>query len=151
MLAVLIVYSIPVFLLRKAGAAVILVATAATLAIGFVCANVVLAAGWSILHGAMSQGAFYVLYAVAAVAPPATGYLAGVAARDHRARKVPRDAAGRSYRNCPDCGCSLERSADDSTTSTYTVVECPIHGPFYFSASTPLTLGRPPDGTQPRD
>ena len=144
MLAVLIVYLIPVFLLRKAGAAVIFVAIAVTLATGFVCFNVFVAAGWSALHGGLSEGAFYVLYAVAALAPPALGFLAGVTTRRRRGRKVPPDAMGRSYANCPDCGCAMERLADDSATPSYTVVECPIHGPFYFSATTPLTLGRPP-------
>ena len=71
MLAFLLIYSIPVFLLRKHGAAVIFVATVVTLATGFVCSNVLVAAGWSTLHGALSEGAFYVLYAVAAVGPPA--------------------------------------------------------------------------------
>ena len=71
MLAFLLIYSIPVFLLRKHGAAVIFVATVVTLATGFVCSNVLAAAGWSTLHGALSEGAFYVLYAVAAVGPPA--------------------------------------------------------------------------------
>jgi hypothetical protein len=146
LLALLIVYSIPVFLLRKSGAAVIFVATAVTLATGFVCFNVVVAAGWSVLHGALSEGAFYVLYAVVAVAPPALGFLAGVATRHRLGRRVPPDAMGRSYPSCPYCGCSMRRLADDSATPTYTVAECPIHGPFYFSASTPLTLGRPPHG-----
>ncbi len=144
MLAVLIVYLIPVFLLRKAGAAAILVATAVTLATGFVCFNVLVAAGWSVLHGALSERAFYLLYAVVAVAPPSLGFLAGVATRHRLGRKVLPDAMGRSYPNCPGCGCSMERLANDSATPTYTVVECPIHGPFYFNASTPLTLGRPP-------
>jgi hypothetical protein len=147
----IIVYSIPVFLLRKSHAAVIFVATAATLATGFVCFNVVVAAGWSVLHGGLSEGAFYVLYAVVAVAPPALGFLAGVATRHRLSRRVPPDQMGRSYSTCPDCGSSLKRLADDSATPTYAVVECPIHGPYYFSASTPLTLGRPPHGQHTRD
>ena len=146
MLALLIVYLIPVFLLRKSGVAVVLLAVAVTLGTGFVCFNVLVAAGWSMLHGALSEGAFYVLYAVAAVAPPALGFLAGVATRHRLGRKVPPDALANSYPDCPHCSCSLERLADDSGTPTYTIVECPIHGPFYFNASTALTLGRPPHG-----
>ena len=146
MLAFLIVYLIPVFLLRKSGVAVVLLAVAVTLGTGFVCFNVLVAAGWSMLHGALSEGAFYALYAVAALGPPVLGFLAGVTTRHRLGRKVSPDAMGQSYPNCPGCGCSMERLADDSATLTYTVVECPIHGPFYFSASTPLTLGRPPRG-----
>ena len=146
MLAVLLTYLIPVFLLRKDGARVIFVATAVTLTTGFVCSNVLVAAGWSTLHGALSEGAFYALYAIGTVGPPALGFLAGVAARHRLGRTVPPDAMGRSYPNCPGCGCSMKRLADDSATPTYTVVECPIHGPFHFSADTPLTLGRPPRG-----
>jgi len=112
----IIVYSIPVFLLRKSHAAVICVATAGTLATGFVCFNVVVAAGWSVLHGGLSEGAFYVLYAVVVVAPPALGFLAGVATRHRLGRRVPPDQTGRSYSTCPDCGCSMRRLADDSAT-----------------------------------
>lgn len=146
MIALLIFYLLPVFLLRKSGAAVIFVATAVTLATGFVCFNVLVAAGWSTLHGALSEGTFYVLYAVAAVGPPVLGFLAGLATRRRPGRNVQPDAMGQRYPNCPSCGCSMERLVDDSATLTYTVVECPIHGPFHFSATAPLTLGRPPRG-----
>ena len=89
MLALLMVYFLPVFLLRKAGAAVIFVAIAVTLVTGFIFFNVLVAAGWSALHGALSDGAFYVLYAVAALAPPTLGFLAGVTTRRRLGRKVP--------------------------------------------------------------
>jgi nitrite reductase/ring-hydroxylating ferredoxin subunit len=46
--------------------------------------------------------------------------------------------------NCPHCGCSMKPSAKYSDTPPYTVVECPIHGPFHFGPNTDLTLGRPP-------
>jgi hypothetical protein len=42
---------------RKSGATVILLAVAVTLAMGFVSYNVIVAAGWSSIHGGLSDGA----------------------------------------------------------------------------------------------
>ena len=90
------VYSIPVYLLRKSGGAVILVAVAVMAAAGFVGLNLVIAAGWSALHGALSEGAFYVLFVAAAVAPPAFGFLAGVLTRHRLGKTVTPSAIGPS-------------------------------------------------------
>jgi hypothetical protein len=87
LIGLILVYSIPVYLLRKSGGAVILVAVAVMVATGFVGFNLVIAAGWSALHGALSEGAFNVLIVVAAVAPPALGFFTGVLTR-HRLRKT---------------------------------------------------------------
>ena len=38
----------------------------------------------------------------------------------------------------------MKPSAEFSATPSYTVVECPIHGPFHFGPNSDLTLGRPP-------
>jgi hypothetical protein len=93
-IALLIVYLIPLFLLRKSGAAVILVALAVTLATGFFALNFLVAAGWSSLHGGLSNGAFYVLFVIAAVAPPTLGFLAGVLIRQRLGKQVAPDAIG---------------------------------------------------------
>ena len=65
------------WMLRKGGPIVMLVAVAVTLLAGFVGFNVLIAAGWSSIHGGLSDGAFYLLFLVALVAPPALGFLAG--------------------------------------------------------------------------
>ena len=67
--------------LRKGGPIVILVAVAVTLLIGFVSFSVLIAAGWSSIHGGLSDGAFNLLFLVALVAPPALGFLAGTMTR----------------------------------------------------------------------
>ena len=94
MITILIVYLIPLFLLRKSGAAAILAALAVTLATGFVAFNVLVAAGWSSLHGALSEGAFHVLFVIAAVAPPTLGFLAGILIRRRLGKQVAPDAIG---------------------------------------------------------
>ena len=74
---------------RKSGATVILVAVVVTLAAGFVSFNVLMAAGWSSIHGGLSDGAFYVLFFVALVAPLALGFLAGAVTRHWLGKGVP--------------------------------------------------------------
>jgi hypothetical protein len=76
---------------RKSGATVILVAVAVTLATGFVSFNVIIAAGWSSIHGGLSNGAFYILFFVALVAPPALGFLAGAVIRHRLGKKLAPD------------------------------------------------------------
>ena len=101
------------------------------------------AAMWSPVHGGISDEiTLNVLSLVAMVVPLVCGFLAGSAI--YRSR--PRRANGTSesiHLDCPHCGCSMKRSAKYSA-QPYTVVECPIHGPFHFSLNTDVTLGPPP-------
>ena len=100
------------------------------------------AATWSPIHGGISDEITLNVLSLVAIAVPAPcGLLAGWAIYRWR----PRRRATDSIRlNCPHCGCSMKPSAKYSATSPYTVVECPIHGPFHFGPDTDLTLGGPP-------
>jgi hypothetical protein len=133
------------------------------IAVGFVTAIpawfFLMAATWSSIHGGMSGMMLAVLSLVAMAVPLGCGFLAGRAmyrwwprrvraemthssstmSRDRRATSVPSTPL-----NCPHCACSMELPADCADTPPYTVVECPIHGPFHFGPGTALTLGRPP-------
>lgn len=45
--------------------------------------------------------------------------------------------------NCPVCGCRMDPPAGYVQTPPNYVAECPIHGPYHFSATKPLTPGMP--------
>jgi hypothetical protein len=94
LIGVVLIYAFLLWLGRKSGATVILVAVAVTLATGFVSFNVIVAAGWSSIHGALSEGAFYILFFVALVAPPALGFLAGAVTRQRLGEKAAPDMIG---------------------------------------------------------
>jgi len=103
------------------------------------------AAMWSPIHGGISDEiTLNVLSLVAVAIPPACGFLAGWAIYRWRPRRTAIQMTDSIPVNCPHCGCSMKPSARYSATPPYTVVECPIHGPFYFGPKTDLTLGRPP-------
>lgn len=103
-----------------------------------------LAATWSSIHGGMSGIILAVLSLVAMVVPPGCGFLAGWTIYRWRPRCRATQMTDSIRLSCPDCGCSMKPSARYSATLPYTVVECPIHGPFHFGPNTLLTLGRPP-------
>jgi hypothetical protein len=121
-----------------------------------------MAATWSSIHGGMSELVLVGLSLLAMVVPVGSGFMAGflvLRATAQRQRhqgmsKMP-DPPPRMVSveplpstpsprlNCPYCGCTMTRPADYADTPPYQVMECPIHGPFYFGPSTALTLGRP--------
>jgi len=103
------------------------------------------AAMWSPVHGGISDEiTLTVLSLVAMVVPLVCGFLAGSAIHRWRPRRRANGMIDSIRLDCPHCGCSMKRSAKYSATQPYTVVECPIHGPFHFSPSTALTLGPRP-------
>ena len=115
------------------------------------------AASWSSIHGGISGTKLAVLSLLAMAVPPGCGFLAGRAMhrwwprrRMHAMIDSPsstspdRHAMPRTRLNCPHCGCAMKYARDHSATPPYTVVECPIHGPFHFGPGTALVLGRPP-------
>ena len=103
-----------------------------------------LAATWSSIHGGMSETILAVLSLVAMVVPPGCGFLAGSAIYRWWPRRGTTQTTDSICLNCPDCGCSMKPSTKYSPTPRYTVLECPIHGPFHFGPHTNLTLGPPP-------
>ena len=99
------------------------------------------AAMWSPTHGGISDEITLNVLSLVALAVPATcGLLAGWAIYRWRPRRRTTDSI---HLNCPHCGCSMKPSEKYSATPPYTVVECPIHGQFYFGPNTDLTLGLP--------
>jgi hypothetical protein len=116
------------------------------------------AATWSSIHGGMSTTTLAVLSVVVIAVPLVCGFFAGRAVYRGWLRRGtteltdpssstssdPHATSMTSVRvNCPHCGCYMERLVDYSTPR-YTVVECPIHGPFHFGLGTALTLGPSP-------
>lgn len=129
---------------------------AASLATGIVVAAVtgvpsslfLMGATWSSIHGGMSGMAFAVVTLIAIAVPAASAFFAGRAVYQRWPQRGSTDATDSSSSmsirvNCPQCGCSMKHRPDYSATTLYTVVECPIHGPFHFGPNTALTLGRP--------
>ena len=117
-------------------------------------------AAWSSIHGGLSGMTLAVLSVVALAVPPGCGFLAGRAMYrwwpprmaieiDDFSSPTSGGQHATSARStdltCPYCGCFLERPAGYAARPPYTVVECPIHGPFHLGPGTPLTLGRPPE------
>ena len=116
---------------------------------GAVANSFLMAASWSSIHGGMSGWTLAVLSLIALAVPPGSAFLAGRAIYRSWGQwsLVPRRRTTRiadSIRmTCPHCGCAMKRSAEYAATSAFTVVQCPIHGPFHFGPNTPLTLGVP--------
>jgi hypothetical protein len=98
----------------------------------------------------MSGWTLAVLSLIALVVPPGSGFLVGRAIYRSwppwswvsRSRTTRIADAIRLI--CPHCGCSMKRAAQYASTPSFTVVHCPIHGPFHFGPNTDLTLGEPP-------
>jgi hypothetical protein len=110
---------------------------------GIVAYFFLLGATWSSIHGGMSGMTLAVLSLVAMAVPPGCGFLVGRAIYRWQPRRRASQMTDAIRLNCPECGCSMKPSAEYSATPLYTVVECPIHGPFHFGPNTDLTLGRP--------
>ena len=111
---------------------------------GIATAAFVEAAMWSPAHGGTSDEiTLSVLSLVAMAVPLVCGFLAGSAIYRSHTWRGTNGTTESIHLDCPHCGCSMNRSAKDST-QPYTVVECPIHGPFHFSPNTDVTLGPPP-------
>ena len=106
------------------------------------------AAVWSSIHGGMSGMMLLLLSLIALAVPPTSGFLVGRAVYRQRPSGEQPHIADTIRLNCPQCGCSMNRSAEYSATPLYIVVECPIHGQFHFGPETNLTLGLPPPGSQ---
>ena len=121
---------------------------------GAVASSFVMAATWSSIHGGMSGVTLIVVSIVGMFIPPASGVLAGWAVYRWWPQRlllpadILRKRATRTtdsiWLTCPHCGCSMKRAAEYLATGGYTVVKCPIHGPFHFGPGTALTLGAPP-------
>lgn len=102
------------------------------------------AAMWSPVHGGISDEiTLNVLSLVAMVVPLVCGFVAGSAIYRSRPGRGANGTTESIHLDCPHCGCSMKRSAKYST-QPYTVVECPIHGPFHSSPNTDVALGPPP-------
>lgn len=103
------------------------------------------AAMWSPVHGGISDEiTLNVLSLVAMVVPLVCGFLAGSAIYRWRPRRTAKGTTESLHLDCPHCGCAMKHSVKYGATQPYTVVECPIHGPFHFSPNTDVTLGPPP-------
>jgi hypothetical protein len=103
------------------------------------------AAMWSPGRGGISDEiTLNVLSPFALVVPPGCGFLAGWAVYRWWPQRRAAQVTDSTRLNCPHCGCPMKPAAKYSAIAPYTVVECPIHGPFHFGPNTKLTLGRPP-------
>ena len=103
------------------------------------------AAMWSPVRGGISDEiTLTVLSLVAIVVSPVCGFLAGWAIYHWRPRRRANGTTESIHLDCPHCGCAMKRSAKYCATQPYTVVECPIHGPFHFGPDSDVTLGPPP-------
>src|SRR5262245_55795607 len=125
----------------------IVAASLAGLLVSGVAQAFLVGVSWSAIHGGMPMVPLIVLWVLGMVLPPVLGGLAAWATYRSWPQPQPQQRATKadSIRlTCPLCGCSMKPTAEYSTTPDYTVVKCPIHGPFHFGPGLDLTLGTPP-------